>query len=142
MHPFQDQMGPMWEIVKRMVSAEKKESWIEAISLSYTLLEIELRLLLSSKAGRAKTPLPPEKIEKQENLMNLANLARDHRFIDEALWEKIREFNDIRRKAIHRLAQGEISYDDLKEPALRSSKLFGEIQDRWLTITWGPVQKA
>lgn len=138
-HPFQKQANIMWELIKRMITAGRKESWIEAISLSYTL-EVELRFLLSSRAGKTGIPIPSEIIDKQKFLMALANLAKDKGFIDESIWKKIQEFNDIRRKAIHRLAQGEISYEELKEPALKSHKIIGEIQDRWLPMKWGPEE--
>jgi hypothetical protein len=142
MNPFQYQVNNMWELIKRVISAGKKESWLEAISLSYTLLEVNLRLLLSSKAGRDRAPIPPEVIGKQKYLMDLANLARKKEFIDDTLLGKIQKFNDIRNKAIHRLAHGEISYEDLREPAMESHKIMGEIQGCYLTLKWGPEERV
>ena len=73
--------------------------------------------------------------------MNLANLAKDNGFIDETIWDRIRAFNCTRIKAIHGLAQGEISYDELKEPALTAGELIYDIQSRWLPITFGLEEK-
>ncbi|MBE3143959.1 MAG: hypothetical protein IMZ61_08555 [Planctomycetes bacterium] len=141
MHPFQSQVNNMWKLIKLKIRAQKKESWIEAISLSYTLLEIELRLLLSSKKGASGIPVPPEEIYKQQYLKDLAKVAREKGFIDDTLWGKIIEFNDIRRKAIHRFALGEISYEDLKGPALESTEIMGEIQNCWGgPVKWGPEE--
>lgn len=140
MHPYQEQTKILWELIQRMISAEKKESWIEAISHMYTMLEVGLRFLLSSEAGASGVPIPPEKIDRQRFLMELANLAKDKGFIDELIWKKIQEFNDIRKKAIHGLAKGEIKYEGLKEPALKSIKLYGDIQNCWLKIEWGPEE--
>jgi len=140
MHPYQNQINKMWELIKRKNLAQQNGFWMESLCLSYILLEIELRLLLSSKAGAHGVPLPPRKIDSQHYLMNLANLAKDNGFIDESIWKRIKDFNDIRRKAIHSLAQGEISYEDLKEPALSISSLIFDIQSCWLPIKIGPEE--
>ena len=141
MNPYQDQVNKMWDLIKRRISAQKNGFWLESISLSYILLEIELRLLLSSKAGTSGIPIPPRKINNQNYLMKLANLAKDNGFIDETIWKRTKDFNEARRKAIHGLAQGEISYSELKEPALSTGNLIFDIQSRWLPITFGPEEK-
>lgn len=138
MYPYQDQIDKMWNLIKRQILAQKNGFWIESLCLGYTLLEIELRLLLSSKAGARGVPIPPRKIDGQEYLMNLANLAKDNGFIDRSIWERIKDFNDVRKKAIHRLAQGEISYGDLKESTLGISNLIYDVQSCWLPIKIGP----
>lgn len=128
----------MWDLIKRKIKAQHNGFWLETISLSYILLEIELRLLLCSKAGNKK--IPPRKIDAQNFLMTLANLAKDNGFIDEKIWEQIQKFNEGRRKAIHRLAQGEIEYEDIKEYVKDTTELIGEIQSRWLPIKFGEVE--
>lgn len=140
MHPYQGQINRMWDLIKRKISAQKNGCWMESIDLSYILLEIELRLLLSSKAGNSGIPIRPRKIDDQDYLMNLANLAKDNGFVDKIIWKRIKEFNHARKKAIHGLAQGEISYDDLKEPALSIGNLIFDIQSRWLPIEFGPQE--
>ncbi len=130
----------MGKLISLNIRANRNEYWIEAISLAYTLLEIELRLLLSSKAGASGVPVSPKTIYKQQYLKELAKLAKEKGFIDENLCEKILEFNNIRRKMIHRFALGEISYEELKGPALECHKIMGDIQNCWLPITWGPEE--
>jgi len=131
----------MWELIKRKIAAQNNGFWLEAISLSYILLEIELRLLLSSKAGALRIPIPPRKIDSQNYLMNLANLAKEEGFIDEKIWDRIKNFNHTRKKAIHGLAQGEISYENLEEIALIAGELMYDIQSCWLPMRFGPEER-
>ena len=137
MHPYQDQVNRMWEIIKLENKAKKNGFWLESLSLSYILLEVELRLLLTSKAGKDESPLSSDKIDKQIYLMQLANLAKDHGFIDKETWEKIQEFNDIRKKGIHGLIRGELTYAELEEQAKSTFEIAYAIQNKWLQITFG-----
>ena len=141
-HPYQDQVNRMWELIKRRKAAKKQGCLIEHISLSYTLLEVELRLLLTSQAGGAGIPLPRRRIDSQRYLIKLADIARNNGFIDQDIFDRILKFNDKRRRAIHRLAQGEITYKDLEDPDLEIEKLIFDIQSRWLHVKIGPVKKA
>ncbi len=131
----------MWDLIKRKNLAQAKGFWLESISLSYILLEIELCLLLSSKARDSVIPTPTSKIYRQKYLMKLATLAKKNGFIDETIWNQIQDFNEARRKAIHNLAQGIICYGDLKEPALSTTKLIYDIQSCWLPIKYGAEEK-
>ena len=103
-------------------------------------MEIELRCLLSSKAGRGGKPVLSQKIKKEDYLLGLAKLARHNNFIDNNTCDKIDSFNKIRKDAIHGLAQGKISYKDLEKPCNKISELFFEIQNRWLSIKIGPEE--
>lgn len=132
----------MWGVISLKIRAQKNESWIEAISLSYTLLEVELRLLLSSKASNSGRPVPIEKINKQKHLMDLANLAKRKGFIGADIWKTIRDFNDVRNRAIHGYITGEVSYSELREPALTATEVIGAVQDRWLPIEWGQEERT
>jgi len=137
MHPYQNQVDRMWEIIKLSIRAKKQGYWLEFLCLLYILLEIELRLLLTSKAGKNGIPIPPEKIDKQIYLMNLANLANDNGFIGEPHWQRIKDFNDVRKNAIHGLAQGKISYGDLGKNLEPLTQLVYDIQENWLPIKFG-----
>jgi len=137
MHPYQDEVNRMWDIIKLRVRAIKQGYWLEAIDLTYILLEIELRLLLTSKAGTKGKPLLKDKIDRQKYLMNLANLAKDSGFLNESLWERIREFNNKRRAAIHGLAKGKISYHELEKVCKNTAELIYDIQSLWLPIKYG-----
>ena len=137
MHPYQDQIDKVGDFLELEMLARKCKCWLEAISISYILLEIMLRLLLSSKAGTSQIPIPPKTINDQNYLMRLANLARDNGFMDETIWKRTKEFNEVRKKAIHGLAQGEISYSELKGPALSTRRLMAYIDACRLRITFG-----
>jgi len=140
MHPYQNQVNKMWEVIKLELRAKKNGFWLESLSLSYMLLEVNLRLLLTSKAGKDSIPLSSGKIDKQLYLIQLANLARDHKFIGRVTWQKIKEFNDMRRKAIHSLIRGEITYEELEEPAKNTFEIAYAIQNKWLSITFEKVE--
>ena len=60
MHPYQDQIDKMWDLIKHLGAAQRNGFWLEVINLRHVLLEIELRLLLSSKAGESRKPIPPK----------------------------------------------------------------------------------
>ena len=127
----------MLDLIKQKNYAQRNGCWLESISLSYILLEIELRLLLSSKAGALKIPIPPRTIDNQEYLMKLAKLSKAKGFINEDILKRIREFNKVRRRVIHGLAQGKISYSDLRETAFNCSQVVYDIQSCWLPIKFG-----
>jgi len=137
MHPFQDQINRMWLLIKLRIKANKQGFWLEVVDLSYVILEIKLRLLLTSKAGKKNLPIPKEKIEKQDYLMTLANLAKDNYFLNQNIWKKVKDFNKTRTDAIHGLAQGRISYHDLEDICKNTENLINEIQNSWLPITYG-----
>ena len=141
MHPYQDQVNRMWPLIEKYSRAIKNAYWIETLCLSYTLLEMGLRLLLSSKAGPSQFPPPRADIDRYEYLSTLANFARDEGYLEEALRDRIMEFNNARRLAIHRLAQGEISYDDLEATAKTAGQLMGDIQEIWLPKKIGEEEK-
>jgi len=141
MHPYQDQTNRMWNFIKLWNQAQKSGYWLEFICLSYILLEIELRHLLSSKAGENSIPLPPKEINEQEYLYTLGKLAWEKKFIDNDIWKRIQDFNKKRRNAIHSLAQGKISYDDLKETFSDVCELINDIQRIWLPYKVGPEER-
>jgi hypothetical protein len=140
MHPYQDQINRMWSLIKLRIRAIKQGYWLEVIDLTYIILEIELRLLLTSKARKQGKPLSTTEINEQKYLMSLANLASNKGFLDDSLLEKIRDFNNKRRDAIHGLAQGRISYFNLEDVYKNTTELIYNIQNRWLPISYGPEE--
>jgi len=73
--------------------------------------------------------------------MGLAVLAEDNGFLDSALAQQIKDFNTIRRDAIHGLIQGRINYDDLETAARIYSNLTLPLQEAMgIKITLGPVE--
>jgi len=137
MHPYQDQIDKVGDFLELEMLARKNKCWLESISISYILLEIMLRLLLSSQAGTSQIPIPPKTINDQNYLMKLANLAKDNGFMDETIWKRINDFNQVRKKAIHGLAQGKINYSELKGPALSTRHLMDYINACRLRIIFG-----
>jgi len=140
MHPYQDQIDRMWGLIKLRIRALKNEFWIETMDLTYILLEVELRLLLTSKAGEAGKPLPPSEIDKADYLKSLADLSLEKKFIDSNLYNEVLSFNTARRKMTHRLIQGEIEYSQLENVCKDSSDIIYKIQSQWLPITIGPTE--
>jgi len=57
-------------------------------------------------------------------------LAKDHKFLDIETWEKIKGFNDIRGKSIHGLMRGEITYEELEEPAKNMFEIAYAVQNK------------
>ena len=139
-HPYQDQANKAFDIIRLYAKARKNGFWLEAIDLLYILLEFNLRFLLTSKADSKNGTFGRSKIDKQEYLMELANLAKDNYFIGKELYKKIKEFNRARSNAIHGLIQGRISYQELKNVCEQSSSLQGDIQRIWLPITVGEIE--
>ena len=131
-----------WGIVQLYVAALKKSSWIEATSLGYTLLEIELRYLLKSKAGLAGEPLEDAVIEKSDYLVTLAELARDKKFLPQRLFEKVKAFNAARKRAIHKLATETVKLSELEAVASSVSEITSDIQRLWLPYTLGSEMRV
>lgn len=97
MKEYRDQMQRWWDMEKRHDRATKAGMWLEAVSLEYILLELRLRLLLRTKQiGR-------EIIDAKKYLVQLVDFEETHQFIDSSLAERIRDFNQIRKDAIHGL---------------------------------------
>jgi hypothetical protein len=138
LHPFQDQINRMQDLIKLRIRAQRNGYWLETIDLSYILLEIELRILLSSKVIPKKLAI--QEIVGNQFLSSLADTAKDKGYIDEKLWKRIKDFNKIRRNAIHGLAQGRIAYSDLEKPCRDVLAMIGEIQNLFLPITFGEIE--
>lgn len=139
MHPYQDQLNRLGNFIKLRNRAIHEGFWLEVIDLTYVLLELELRLLLTSEAGKQGKPLSRMKIDKQRYLSDLAKLAKDNEFINSILWKQIADFNKRRRDAIHGLAQGRISYSELKDVCSDTSTIIFDIQSCWLPLSYGKI---
>jgi hypothetical protein len=142
MHPYQNQVDRMRELVKLWIRASNNGFWIEEVSLTYVLLEVELRLLLTSKAGKQGKPLSPSEVDNAEYLKALADLALKEDFIKHELYNKIISFNNVRRKVIHGLIQGNIKYSELEDICKSSSNIIYDIQSLYLQVTIGPEESV
>ena len=106
-----------WGIVQLYVAARKKAAWIEAISLGYALLEMQLRYLARSKARVSGQPLPEARIKKCKFLMQVAALTRDEGFLPQPIFDKVKAFNDARIRAIHKLLTETVTTAELESAA-------------------------
>jgi hypothetical protein len=131
-----------WRIVQLYVAAKRKKSWIECISLGYTLLEMQLMYLLRSKARPSRQPLPEQRIEKCKYLLELAKLARGEGFLPVDIFDDICAFNTARRSAIHKLLTETVSHAELRSAAESVTSIYGRIQDLWLKIRFGPEEQV
>jgi hypothetical protein len=141
MHSYQNQINRMGKIIKLEVRARQNGYWIEAISLSYALLEFQLRLLLRSDVGEEHKLIDVEEINKARFLISLANIAKEKGFIDDTLYKKIEQFNNIRRGLIHKLFLEDIDYSALENQAKDAGGIYQEIESKWLKITWGKEER-
>lgn len=138
---YQDQIQKWWPLEKRFHRAIESRMWLEAVSLAYILLELRLRLLLRSTQGKTKTPLSRKEIDAQKYLLGLVDLAERNHFVDSALANRIRDFNQKRRDAIHGLIQGRIDYEDIESAARIYSGLTLPLQEAMgIKITLGPEE--
>ena len=126
-----------WGIVSMYCRACENESWIEAISLGYTLVEMQLTYLMKSKARPTRQPLADTEIRKCRYLLQRAQLAHREGFLPEAIVHDIEKFNDRRISAIHRLLDENTTLDELKDAANQASMIYGKIQDLWLPVRIG-----
>jgi hypothetical protein len=131
-----------WDIVKIYSQAKRKRDVITIISVGYTLLEMALQNLLRSNAGPHGQPLSEGKINKSQYLLNLAELALAEGFISQSLFDKIKDFNSIRRLAIHKLLTETVSPSEIMAAADSVSSIYEDIQNLWLKISIGPELKA
>jgi hypothetical protein len=131
-----------WGIVHLYVEALRKAAWIEAVSLGYTLLEMELQYLARSKARMSGQPLPEDRIEKCRYLMDVAVLTRDEGFLPQPIFDRVKAFNDARIRIVHKLLTETVTLAEIEDAAKSISPISQEIQALWLTITFGPTERA
>jgi len=109
--------------------------WLESVSLAYVLLELRIRLLLRTKN------VSKNEIDAQDYLVKLVNYAETKGYLDATLAKEIREFNEIRRKAIHRLVLGSIEYKDIESAARIYNSLTIPLQEAMgIKIELGPEE--
>ena len=121
--------------------AIERNIWIEAISLGYTLLEINLTQLMRSVVKGCPT-ISNSRINKCDYLIQLAKLALDENIIDQSLYDKIDLFNKVRRAAIHKLAKGKTKKSELESAARSVTNCLSELQPLFgITMTWGHEER-
>lgn len=124
-----------WGVIELYSRAYKKGAWLEVLSLGYTLLETQLIFLLTqTKVGHDGIPLEENKVKKCYYLLDLAALAKEEKFISEELFLDIKNFNDVRKNAIHNLTSGKVTYKDISDAAKNVGNITAKIQSLYLQI--------
>lgn len=132
---YQEQIKRWWDLEVLLDKAMRAGMWMEAVSLAYVLLELRMRLLLRTKK------VSTDEIDAQKYLMSLVAFAETKGHLDANLAQKLRDFNNIRRDAIHGLVQGRIEYKDIESAAHIYSRLTLPLQEAMgIKITLGPVE--
>jgi hypothetical protein len=131
-----------WGIVQLYVGALKNGAWIEAISLGYTLIEMQLRFLAASKAHASGNPLPEAQVEKCRYLMDIAALTRDKGVLPSLIFESVEAFNTARIRTVHKLLTETVTRSELEAAAKSVTPIYKALQDLWLPITIGPEQRV
>jgi hypothetical protein len=121
------------------IAIERKQ-WIEAISLGYTLIEINLtQLMRSSVHGRPA--ISSSRINKCRYLIQIAKLALDEKIIGQSLYNKIDLFNKVRQAAIHKLAKGKTKKSELESAAHSVTNCLSDLQPLFgIKMTFGPEE--
>ena len=131
----------LMDLIRYRIRAIENGYWLEALALTHLFVETQLRLILSGISGQSGKSIPKSKIENQKYVMQLANLAKDNRIVNNATWQMIKNFNRARNEAIHGLSSGQITYDDLREPAVNAGDLISQLQRYYVTVNIGPEIK-
>lgn len=129
-----------WGIVALHIKSLEEKSWIAAISLGYTLLEMELLQLLRSSARPSGKPLAENDIPQMRYVMSLATLARKEGFLPESIFREVSEFNATRNKVIHKLLDETVTMEELELAANLVNDICFKIQSLWITFTLGPEE--
>ncbi len=113
----------------------RKDGWlIEAVALTAYELEEWLRIWIASKGGDEFHP------DDNWTLGNIITEAEKYELEPELL-KRLREFNKTRKRAIHRLLRGEISYEDLGDAYDLDPELPEDLS-RWVVKTLPNFEEA
>lgn len=129
-----------WGIATMQSAALRRGSWIEAIALGYTLLEIQLRQVLLQNIDRMD--ISENEVEECDYLKCLSRLAYREGLLPEDIHQAVMDFNRCRNQAIHRLATFSVERKELEDCAKSVLPLEKMIQDLWLPFEewdWVPA---
>lgn len=129
-------MADLLEIIKRKDIAARNGFWLESLALAHLFVETQLRLIVSGHCS-------PDEVDRASrgHVWGLANLARDNGLVTSETWGLLERFNSARNKAIHGLATGEITYEEIKEHVLNADDLIDDLQSYYVTILIGPEMR-
>jgi uncharacterized protein YutE (UPF0331/DUF86 family) len=130
------------DLIRYRIRAIESGYWLEALILAHLFVETQLRLILSGILTSSGKCIPKNTIDGQKYVMQLANLAKDNGIIDEDTWALVRKFNTVRNQAVHDLSSGDISYEDLRVPAMSADDVISRLQSYYVIVSIGPEMKA
>lgn len=123
--PFDDIVARNFPVINLVVyfnRAIKDKHWLEAIVLAHMYIETLLRTIEGKSIRKGRNT------KKGESIKGLAKSAYDKQNISQALFSKIDKFNTIRNNAVHNIASGEITYEQLEQTAIDAGTLIDELR--------------
>ena len=109
---------------------------LESLALAHLFVETQLSLIVSGHCS-------PNEVDKasEKHVWGLGKLAKEKGLVTSGTWNMINEFNKARNKAIHGLASGEITYEEIEKHVLNADELISILQNYYATVSIGPENK-
>ncbi len=127
-----------WDLVKIYGKAMRSEHYIEALSVGYQMIEFILEFILTTQPiGKDKTTISKSRIRKTKYLMEKANIALEHEFITQEIFESIKVFNKLRADIIHNLIENDVKHSDIKNCANMVGDVYYSIQSQFMKFEVG-----
>lgn len=135
---FDDQIIHSFPVINLVIyfhRAIDDRHWLEAIVLAHMYIETQLRAIEGKNIRKGKnTP-------KDEKIIVLAKNAYNKKNISEDLFNKINGFNSKRNDAVHNIASGVITYDQLEQTAIDAGTLIDELRVTYMD-SYNPKQNT
>ena len=132
-----------WDLVKIYGRAMRSKHYIEALSIGYQMIEFILEFVLTTQPiGKDKKTISKQKIAKTKYLMQKANIALEHEFITQEIYENIKLFNIRRADIIHNLVANQVQYEDIEKCANMVGDVYYSIQSQFMKGKVGEWKQA
>lgn len=131
-----DKFVNLLEIIKHKDTAKRNGSWLESMVLAHLFIETQLTIIVSGHYHLKEI----DETSSKSHVLGLGNLAKNKYLIREETFERIKEFNIARNKAVHGLTKGEITWEEIKEQINLADKLISELQRYYVQIEIGPEE--
>lgn len=120
-----------WDLFQFYTKAMKSANYIEAISIAYILIEVELKILLRQKGVGEKI------IQDQKYLYDVSKCCLKEKIINNALHKRICDFNKTRKDTIHGILDKSVKLREVKDKCEKASRIMGDVQGQWLSFKVG-----
>ncbi len=132
-----------WDLVKIYGRAMRSEHYIEALSVGYQMIEFILEFVLTTQPiGKDNKTILKQKVAKTKYLMQKANIALEHEFITQEIFENIKLFNSLRADIIHNLVANQVQYEDIERCANMVGDVYYSIQSQFMKGEVGEWKQA